>query len=716
MATISLVMIVKNEIACLERCIESVKAIVDEFVIVDTGSTDGTQEIIKKYGTLYEAPFVNYVETKNYALSLAKGDYILFMDADEIVIAGLEFLKEHATTGTECVNAKLFEGYADDDPTNVYFRSRLWKNNGQWKFYGPGVHEALGGGTGTMTDHRIVVRHEHGFRTRDEYSIKFEQYRQILINYLKEHPDDPRGTFYLGRTYMDTRYFQDAITQYQRYLALNTSFRDERWQAAYDIAQCWKWDGDYDNALTACDLADTIDPRRAETCVLRGQMYFELQDIEKAIPWFKKAASLPIPTDVTLFLNPRMHSYIPLDYLVLCYDRIKDYKNAVGIAKRLNDSLTKPDQRVINNLTLLKKYAFRTIFFLLGNTPENVYGGMLEKQGVGGLETTYIELSDAMVKGGHTCFVFCKCEKEHIHNGVQFVPFEKIGEYNSVKPDVLITSRWFNPLYSIPNAKKILWMQDNFYIDPNHPDIWGVVDGFVCSSHWHRQYIAEKVGGGLNIKKIHTIPLAIRKELFQQKVERDPLKVIYSSNPNRGLYNLADMWGELSEKIEGIHLSVTYGWEGLKTWSSNPDWEKSVEEDKKKMDEWMKTSGNVTMTGRLPKVKLAKEMLSSSLCLYPSNFWETFCLTALETQAAGTPMITTRLGALQNTLCDTGNILIPHSAASAEYRNEFIKSAVELMHDSEKRNMLSKECISYFEKQPDWEQVAATWEKMIYEF
>ena len=111
--TIALVMIVKNEAKCLERCIESVRPIVDEFVIVDTGSTDGTQDIIKKYGKLYEIPFVNYVETKNHALSLAKSDYILFMDADEYVIEGMVFLQEHARTGTECVLGKIIEGTGD---------------------------------------------------------------------------------------------------------------------------------------------------------------------------------------------------------------------------------------------------------------------------------------------------------------------------------------------------------------------------------------------------------------------------------------------------------------------------------------------------------------------------------------------------------------------------------------------------------------------------
>jgi glycosyltransferase involved in cell wall biosynthesis len=112
---------------------------------------------------------------------------------------------------------------------------------------------------------------------------------------------------------------------------------------------------------------------------------------------------------------------------------------------------------------------------------------------------------------------------------------------------------------------------------------------------------------------------------------------------------------------------------------------------------------------------LATEMLSSSLCLYPNDFWETFCLTALETQAAGVPMITTKLGALSTTLSGEGNVLIKGDPHSAEYTKEFIASTVVLL--TTRRDILddfSKKCLVYFKYQPDWEKVAIMWEDLIY--
>ncbi len=87
--TVCLNMIVKDEASVIERCLASVKPFVTHWVIVDTGSTDGTQDIIRRFmadvpGTLHERPWRNFGHNRNEALELARGeaDYLLMMDAD----------------------------------------------------------------------------------------------------------------------------------------------------------------------------------------------------------------------------------------------------------------------------------------------------------------------------------------------------------------------------------------------------------------------------------------------------------------------------------------------------------------------------------------------------------------------------------------------------------------------------------------------------------
>jgi tetratricopeptide (TPR) repeat protein len=85
MTTVTLCLIVKNEEDCLRRCVDSVRGVVDEVVIVDTGSSDATPQIARQLADTYvEFPFQgDFSQARNEALRLASGDWVLFLDADE---------------------------------------------------------------------------------------------------------------------------------------------------------------------------------------------------------------------------------------------------------------------------------------------------------------------------------------------------------------------------------------------------------------------------------------------------------------------------------------------------------------------------------------------------------------------------------------------------------------------------------------------------------
>ena len=716
MATISLVMIVKNEELILRRCLESVKIIIDEFVVVDTGSTDGTKDIIREYGSLYEIPFTNFVDTKNEALKLAHSDYILLLDADEYIVDGLDRLKAHAESDVECVVARIVEG-SEKVIANTYYRQRLWRNNGQWHFEGPGVHELLVGPGLAVYDGQILVRHDHSHRTAESYPQRFQKYVEILETYLAQHPDDPRAMFYLARAYKDLENFLTAISVYERYLALNSSFIDERWQAAYDIALCWQLQGEYDKCEIASKRAIAIDPRRAEAYNLIGELYYNLQDWDRAIEWFEQALR-PFPEDVILFIDPRAYFELPHDRLMVSLDRKKEYRKAHRVCSSIISRLTYVDERQVNNLRWLNDQFHLKIFFALGETPEPVYGGMIEEIGVGGVETTYCELPDVLAQMGHHVFVFCRCEEEHVYHGVNFIPHQHFITYAHLVPDVIITSRWFEPMYlqELEGVKKIIWLQDAHFADPTRQDAFQIADAIVCSSRWHQHYTTQRLMHSIGKGKLHVIPLGIRKSLFEQTVPRDPYKVIYSSNPDRGLYILADMWAELSERIPRLHLVVTYGWEGMKTWSADPAWQERLTDDRQRMMDWAEAAGNVAFLGRLTKKALAREMLSSSLCLYSNNFPETLCLTALECQAAGTPMITTDIGALSTTLSRDCNVFAGHDPYSREYRERFISETARLLSHPDQLAILADNCTRYIaESLIDWTDIGSKWEKLLWQ-
>ena len=86
MATVSLCMIVRNEEKVLARCLDSVRGIADEICITDTGSTDKTREIARKYGTVQAFPWCDdFSAARNFSFAQARMDYTLWLDADDVV-------------------------------------------------------------------------------------------------------------------------------------------------------------------------------------------------------------------------------------------------------------------------------------------------------------------------------------------------------------------------------------------------------------------------------------------------------------------------------------------------------------------------------------------------------------------------------------------------------------------------------------------------------
>ena len=139
--TLCLNMIVKNERHVIERCLASLKSILSYWVIVDTGSTDGTQDAIRDYlreipGELLERPWVDFAHNRSEALAYArsKADYLLIIDADEVLAFAETFEWPELDQDGYRIETR-FGGLS-------YHRLQLIRNTGDWSYTGV-VHEHL---------------------------------------------------------------------------------------------------------------------------------------------------------------------------------------------------------------------------------------------------------------------------------------------------------------------------------------------------------------------------------------------------------------------------------------------------------------------------------------------------------------------------------------------------------------------------------------------
>lgn len=211
--TVCLNMIVKNEKEVIKRCLDSVLPIIDTWVIVDTGSTDGTQKLIKDYlknipGKLYERPWVNFGYNRQEALELAKNqaDYILFMDADDILAFEPNF--KMPILSKDCYFMCTYAGETSN------WCKRLAKADKDWLWKGS-VHEDLDCYQTVTLDALLGVSYIYlhdGARSKDKDTI-FKDI-EALKSEIQLHPENPRSHFYLARAYETALMPKQALQSY----------------------------------------------------------------------------------------------------------------------------------------------------------------------------------------------------------------------------------------------------------------------------------------------------------------------------------------------------------------------------------------------------------------------------------------------------------------------------------------------------------------------
>ena len=127
MITISLCMIVKNEQQTLSRCLESVRDVVDEIIIVDTGSTDSTKDVAKKYtDKIYDFKWIDdFSSARNFSFSKASMDYCMWLDADDIIseknkVKLLKLKNRLSTNQVDVIMLKYETGFDENNNPNFF--------------------------------------------------------------------------------------------------------------------------------------------------------------------------------------------------------------------------------------------------------------------------------------------------------------------------------------------------------------------------------------------------------------------------------------------------------------------------------------------------------------------------------------------------------------------------------------------------------------------
>ncbi|MFL6107251.1 MAG: glycosyltransferase [Marmoricola sp.] len=214
MTTLCLNMIVKNEAHVIRRCLDSVRPLIDSWVIVDTGSTDGTQDLIREVladlpGQLHERPWRDFGHNRSEAIALARGsaDYLFFMDADDTLIVPDGYVLPDLTA--DAYDIALVH------PEITYRRICVVKSSLPWRFEGV-LHEYPDCGRPVPPERLDLEIHIGGDGARSQQDVveKYARDAVLLEGALADEPQNARYAFYLAQSYKDSHQPEKALAAY----------------------------------------------------------------------------------------------------------------------------------------------------------------------------------------------------------------------------------------------------------------------------------------------------------------------------------------------------------------------------------------------------------------------------------------------------------------------------------------------------------------------
>ncbi|MCX7709360.1 MAG: glycosyltransferase [Clostridia bacterium] len=328
MVTISLCMIVKNEEDTLGRCLDSIKGLVDEIIIVDTGSADRTKEIAREYtNKIYDFEWIDdFAAARNFSFSKATKEYILWLDADDVLLEEdrlkLKNLRKTLNPEIDVVMMKYNIGTNEKgEPLSTFYRERLLKRSKNFQWFNP-VHEYTNF-NGKIVNSDIAVTHKKIRSATDRNLRIFEK----MLSEGKEIKD--RNLFYYARELYINKRYDDAIVYYNKFLDTEGGLMSNYIDASVDMSKCYLTKDDKKNSVKALLRSFEHDVPRAEVCCQLGYHYKNANDFVKAISWFELVTKLKKPEISWGSVIHDCWGYIPCMELCSCYYKLGKIKEAL---------------------------------------------------------------------------------------------------------------------------------------------------------------------------------------------------------------------------------------------------------------------------------------------------------------------------------------------------------------------------------------------------
>lgn len=351
-------MIVRNEEEVLARCLDSVKEIADEIIIVDTGSDDQTKEIASRYtDQVYDFSWTyDFSAARNFSFSKASMDYQMWLDADDVIEKKdrdlLIQMKKELKEDTDIVMLPYHVAFDQKGrPVMTYNRERLLKRSRGFIWQGA-VHEAIVP-AGKIVYLTAAVCHRKLHPSDPDRNLNIYE---VMLE--REGIEDPRHQFYYGRELYYHERYEEASAVLESFLKEGKGWVENNISACLTLSECLLKMGKKEEALLALFGSLRYDIPRPEICCAIGDWFLEQAKIDRlcfnqAVYWYLQAKEQITDVNTGAFVNPDCHDFIPDIQLCVCYDRMGDHEKALEYHEKAKKR--KPDHpAVLYNDTYFK--------------------------------------------------------------------------------------------------------------------------------------------------------------------------------------------------------------------------------------------------------------------------------------------------------------------------------------------------------------------------
>lgn len=354
--SVGLALIVKDEADNLPTLLASVEGAFDQVVLLDTGSTDQTKSVFRKWAKAEKERqpdfhwlvddykwIDDFADARNTADALLNTDWRVWADADDEIV-GAQNLRALAANAPDDLAAYICGyDYARDSQGNCacYLRRERLVRAGKGHWVGR-VHESqiVEGRQQDTGPDTVLWRH-----LKKETGESSDRNRRILEKWVEDEPTNPRVLSYLGTEHLVVGDHEKAKPYFERYLDLRTGWDEERAQVHRKLSQCYNVLGEQEKAIDTALMAVELMPSWPDSYLSLAEAYHQVGKFEKCVYWADRVLEIGQP-ETLLIINPLDYTLQPLLVKSSALGGLARWDEAIEVAeKALSINPNQPDVR-----------------------------------------------------------------------------------------------------------------------------------------------------------------------------------------------------------------------------------------------------------------------------------------------------------------------------------------------------------------------------------